>query len=130
MSIEQQVPVLMFAAVPPTVHDNRKSWISRVARSLGWRERRTKALFYCEARVVTAGEWKTLNERLNAAKKLERERAEHQHELRTSYRSVGANLPLPARTPDPLDGVATSAIPPVDLSIRAAGRSGDADAER
>jgi len=102
MQIEQQMRSMLWEAVPPQLHDNRKSWLARAARTLGWGERRTKALFYCEARIVTAEEWKTLNERLNAAKKRERERAERDNEHRTNHRSVGEGVPMDAREDLPL----------------------------
>lgn len=97
MQIEQQMRAMLWEAVPPSITDNRKSWLARAARSLGWGQRRTKALFYCEARVVTAEEWKTLNERLNAAKARERQMAESNNERRVSTGGVGSDLPLDTR---------------------------------
>jgi len=88
-----QVPDLMWRAFPPDRHANRKSWLSQVATSLRWNPRRVKALFYCEARVVTADEWRTLNARLDAAKK--REKAND--ELRAIARGLGASVPVAAR---------------------------------
>lgn len=96
MSTSSEVPNLMWSAFPPRVTDNRKSWLAGVARSLGWNQRRVKALFYCEARVVTADEWRTLNERLDAAKNREK-RAD---ELRATYRGLGAGVPVAARADD------------------------------
>lgn len=93
MSAEQQIPGLMFAAFPPLIHENRKAWLGRVARALNWKPRRARGLFYHEARIATADEWRTLNERLDAAKKRERER----NELRTTHRSVGTPLSVDAR---------------------------------
>ena len=83
-----QIPDLMWRAVPPDRHDNRKSWLARVARTLVWKHRRVKALFYCEARVVTADEWRTLNQRLDALKAAERRHQEQTHELREAYRAA------------------------------------------
>ncbi len=97
VQIEQQMRDMLWEAFPPQVHDNRKSWLARAARSLGWGQRRTKALFYCEARVVTAAEWKTLNERLNAAKVREREQDERAYELRAVVGGMGESVPVDAR---------------------------------
>ncbi len=115
MQIEQQMRSMLWEAVPPQIHDNRKSWLSRAARTLGWGERRTKALFYCEARVVTAEEWKTLNERLNAAKLRERQREEKANEHRLYRGGMGEavpvdpreDLPLPLATPTSTSSAAT-----------------------
>jgi hypothetical protein len=86
MESSAQIPDLMFRACPPERHDNRKSWFNRVARTLAWKHRRVKALFYCEARVVTADEWRTLNQRLDALKAAERRHEDQTHELREAYR--------------------------------------------
>ena len=93
MSASAEVPDLLWRAFPPGLHDNRKSWLCSVARALGWNQRRVRALFYLEARVVTADEWRTLNERLDAAKNREK-RAD---ELRALHRDLGAAVPLAAR---------------------------------
>lgn len=98
MSSSAEIPDLMWRAFPPDRHSNRKSWIATVARALGWKHRRTKALFYCEARIVTADEWRTLNERLNAAKQREREHAEWENDQRRAgHRGVGTPLPMGSR---------------------------------
>lgn len=96
METSAEIRTAMWSAFPPRPSDNRKSWLASVARSLGWNQRRVKALFYCEARVVTADEWRTINARLDAAKKRERER----DELRTAHRSMGQVLPVDAREND------------------------------
>lgn len=88
----------MWRAFPPRPEHNRKSWLWEVARSLGWRHRRVKALFYCEARVVTADEWRTINARLDAAKRREREA----DELRAIRRGVGTRLLVDPREDLPL----------------------------
>jgi hypothetical protein len=102
MQIEQQMRALLWEAVPPLITDNRKSWLSRAARTLGWGQRRTKALFYCEARVVTADEWRTLNERLNAAKAKERQLAEKAHEHSIYRGGMGEAVPVDPREDLPL----------------------------
>ena len=96
MSSSSEVPNLMWAAFPPDRADNRKSWLAGVARALGWNQRRVKALFYCEARVVTADEWRTLNARLDAAKNREKLNAEH----RAHLRGLGADVPVDSRAGD------------------------------
>lgn len=93
METSAEIRTAMWEAFPPRPADNRKSWLASVARSLGWNQRRVKALFYCEARVVTADEWRTINARLDAAKKRERER----DELRTAHRGLGPAVPVAAR---------------------------------
>ena len=82
MSSSAEVPDLMWRAFPPSRQGNRKSWLASVARALGWKHRRVKALFYCEARVITADEWRTLNQRLDALKAAERRHGEQVDELR------------------------------------------------
>ena len=93
MSAGSEVPQMLWQAFPPDRHDNRKSWLAGVARALGWNQRRVKALFYCEARVVTADEWRELNARLDAAKNREK----LNDELRHLRGSLGATVPVDAR---------------------------------
>ncbi len=92
-----QVPEMMWRAYPPAVHDNRKSWLARCARAMGWSPRRTKALFYCEARIVTADEWRTLNQRLDALKAAERRHEEESYELRAFRRVAGNDVSVAVR---------------------------------
>lgn len=91
MEISEQIPDLLWQAFPPDRHDNRKSWLARVARSLAWKQRRVKALFYLEARVVTASEWQTLQRRIEALKAAELQHQEQSNELREAYRAAGAD---------------------------------------
>lgn len=86
MPIEAEARQLLWAVCPPSIYDNRKSWLARAARTLGWGQRRTKAIFYCEARTITADEWRTLNSRLDALKAAERRHGETVHELREVLR--------------------------------------------
>lgn len=104
-----QIPDLMWRACPPQRHDNRKSWLSRVARALDWKPRRVKALFYCEARVVTADEWRTLNQRLDALKAAEQRHQEQSHELREAYRAAREDRAVAGRS-----AVAMGDVPPLD----------------
>lgn len=97
-----EIRTAMWAAFPPRPEHNRKGWLRDVARVLGWKHRRVKALFYCEARVVTADEWRTLNQRLDALKNAERRHEEHAHELRTAYRMAREGVPVAERGPDPM----------------------------
>lgn len=98
METSVEIRDAMWRAFPPRAEHNRKSWLWEVARALGWRHRRVKALFYCEARVVTADEWRTINERLDAAKRRERER----DELCAMRRGVGTNMLVDSREDLPL----------------------------
>lgn len=98
METSIQMREAIWRAFPPRPEQNRKGWLWDVTRALGWRHRRVKALFYCEARVVTADEWRTVNERLDAAKKRERQR----DELRSIGRGLGPALPVGAREDLPL----------------------------
>lgn len=88
MESSEQIPDLLWRVCPPDRHDNRKSWLARVARTLAWKHRRVKALFYLEARIVTADEWRTLNQRLDALKAAERRHQEQTDELREAYRAA------------------------------------------
>jgi hypothetical protein len=81
-------------AGPIAPHHNKKSILSRLAGSLGWGQRRVRAIFYLEARTITALEWRTLNERLDALKNQEKRAGELHDQLRQAYRDSGANGPL------------------------------------
>lgn len=107
MSITVEARDLLWAAVPPGIHDNRKSWLARAARLLGWSPRRVRAIWHCEARVITADEWRTLNQRLDALKAAERRHGEQTHELREAYRMAREDLPLAGRAAGGMDGRAT-----------------------
>jgi hypothetical protein len=128
MESSAEVPDLMWRAFPPERHANRKSWLATVARALGWKTRRCKALFYCEARVVTADEWRTLNERLDAAKKRERAQGDIRDELRATGRGVESGVPAAARVAEPHHDVAAEPGEARRLALGAAGRPGDQDA--
>lgn len=97
MPAEQQIPGMMFAAFPPQLHENRKSWLARVSIALRWKHRRTRGLFYCEARIATADEWRTLNQRLDALKNAERRHGDETNELRKTYRVAGEGVPVARR---------------------------------
>jgi hypothetical protein len=128
MQIEQQMRAMLWEAVPPLITDNRKSWLARAARSLGWGQRRTKALFYCEARVVTAEEWKTINERLNAAKLRERQMAERENECRLYRGGMGESMPVDPREDLPLP-LAASPSTSSAATRRSAGRPAEPHSE-
>lgn len=104
MNTHADVRDLLWAAVPQRIGDNRKSWLSRAARVMGWGERRTRALFYCEARVVTADEWRTLNQRLDALKDAERRHGEQVDELREAYRVARHDRVVAVGNPDRMGG--------------------------
>lgn len=88
MSTQSEARALLWAAVPPEIGDNRKSWFRRASHALGWNPRRVRAIWHCEARVITADEWKTLNQRLDALKAAERRHQEQFHELQQAYRAA------------------------------------------
>jgi len=94
MNTHAEARALLWAVVPSRIEDNRKSWLARAARTMGWGERRTRALFYCEARCVTADEWRQLNQRLDQLKAAERRHGESLNELRDAYSTAGARLPV------------------------------------
>lgn len=68
-----------------------------MAHQLKWKHRRVKVLFYCEARVVTADEWRILNERLDAAKNREK----LANELRSNRGGMGEAMSLASREISP-----------------------------
>lgn len=88
MSTQSEARALLWAAVPPEIGDNRKSWLRRASHALGWNPRRVRAIWHCEARVITADEWRTLNQRLDALKAAERRHQEQTDELREAYRAA------------------------------------------
>jgi hypothetical protein len=100
----------LWRACPPDRSDNRKSWLAKAARTMGWGQRRTKALFYCEARVVTADEWRTLNQRLDALKAAERRHGEQTHELRTAYRDSREGVSMAGRAAEQMGDDTPGAI--------------------
>jgi hypothetical protein len=130
MSIQQQVRTMLWEAFPFRETDTKESWFHWIAsssegRSVGWKPRRVRALFRCEARVVTAAEWKTLNERLNAAKAKERHLAEKAHVEHRIYRGgMGESMPVVPREDLPLPLAA-----PTSTSSAATRRSAGRPAE-
>lgn len=125
MPITVEARELLWAAVPPAAHDNRKSWFTRAARALGWRERRVRAIFHCEARVITAEEWRTLNQRLDALKAAERRHEDEVHELREAYRVAGARVSGFRRDPVAMVDQPTPPVGPRPAADHAAGRSAE-----
>lgn len=110
VSVQQEARSLLWqVAGPPAIHDNRKSWLARAARTLGWGSRRTKAIFYLEARTITATEWRTLNDRLDALKAAERRHREEAHELREAYRMAREGGVVARRGFDEMGDEATDA---------------------
>lgn len=94
VTVQAEVREMLWRAIPPAMHDNKKSWFARAAHELGWKPRRVRAFWHCEARVVRAEEWKTLQERIDAVKAAERRHEEQTDELRKTYRDAGARLPV------------------------------------
>lgn len=54
--------LLCAIAGPRGWNDTREAWLARAARKLGFGHRRTKAIFYGEARSISADEWCVLQE--------------------------------------------------------------------
>ena len=94
-STAEQARAMMWAAVPRRIEDNRKSWLARVARDFGWEPRRARALFYMEARIVTADEWRTLQARYDAVTQSAKERGENNN-VQSGATNRVAGRPLPA----------------------------------
>jgi hypothetical protein len=133
MTIQQQVRSMLWEAFPFREHDTRGSWFNWIAsssegRSVGWKPRRVRALFRCEARVVTAEEWKLLNERLNAAKEKERQLAEKAHEHRIYRGGMGESMPVSPREDLPLP-LAASPSTSSAATRRSAGRPAEPHSE-
>jgi homogentisate 1,2-dioxygenase len=93
VTVQAEARQLLFAAFPPRIEDNRKSWFHRVARDLRWTPRRVRALFHCEARVIRVEEMRALQERYDA---LERREAERKaiDELRAANRVAWGPQPV------------------------------------
>jgi len=92
---------MLWSVCPPQPHDNRKSWLARAARAMGWGHRRTKAIFYCEARVVRADEWRALQARYDALKNENTQRG-RENELREISGGAGRPSVVGRRTGGPL----------------------------
>lgn len=78
-------------AGPRAWQDTRERWLERAARALGFTYQRTRAIFYCRARIISAEEWITLNQRVEALKAAERR---HQGEMDELRMARGASGPL------------------------------------
>jgi len=116
LSTQVEAKAMLWAAIPPQATDNRKSWLSRVARALGWKPRRVRAIWNCEARVITADEWRTLNQRLDALKAAERRLEEETHELREAYRAAREGRPVARGTDAHLGPEAPGSVDPRSAS--------------
>ena len=92
--------LLCAVAGPRGWNDTREAWLAKAARRLGFGHRRTKAIFYGEARVISAEEWMRLQDEFSALTRSAQQRQETLHELSILARSV----PPPAVAhPRPLD---------------------------
>lgn len=58
--------LLCAIAGPRGWNDTRESWLAGAARKLGFGYRRTRAIFYGEARIIRAEEWQRLNDEFAA----------------------------------------------------------------
>lgn len=88
MSSRTDAKRLLWELLPPEMHDTRGSWFIRLARHLGWNERRVRAIWHGEARIITADEWRQLNEELAALSRSAQRRQETLDELTLLARSV------------------------------------------
>lgn len=109
MSVTAEARELLWQAVPPRSHDTKRSWFAQAARLLGWRERRVRAIFHCEARVITADEWRTLNQRIDALKAAERRHEREADELRETLRMAREGMPMARRAIEPVGDETTTA---------------------
>ncbi|MBS0219163.1 MAG: hypothetical protein JSR91_00325 [Proteobacteria bacterium] len=88
---------MIWEAVPPRRHDNRKSYFAFVAEQLSWTPRRVRAFFHGEARTIRPKEWTSLNQRLDALKAAERRHEEDAHDLHQAYRDARESRALVGR---------------------------------
>ena len=90
MSSRTDAKRLLWELLPPLMHDTRGSWFIRLARHLGWNERRVRAIWHGEARIITADEWRQLTEEIAALKRSAQQRQEVLHELTLLARTPSA----------------------------------------
>jgi hypothetical protein len=111
MICDEAKALLCAVAGPRGWNDTRDAWLSRVARRLGFGHRRAKAIFYGEARIIRAEEWKRLNEEFAALTRSAQQRRETLHDI-----SILARTPTPPTREDPrplgMDGSAAGATGP------------------
>lgn len=81
VSVQAEAKELMWAAFPPRIEDNRKSYFHRVARELNWKVRRVRAFFHCEAK-VTVEELRQLEARYERQQQRAEQREKDRHELK------------------------------------------------
>jgi len=88
MSSRTDAKRLLWELLPPEMHDTRGSWFIRLARHLGWNERRVRAIWHGEARIITADEWRQLQDEIATLNKSAQRRQETLDELTLLARSV------------------------------------------
>lgn len=89
---------LLRRAVPRLEDEKLKAWFPRAARLLSWSQRRVRAYWHGEARVIHHREIKTLEQRVEALKQAGQRHREKVHEIRDRASREGG--PLPFRTSD------------------------------
>jgi hypothetical protein len=102
VSVQAEARQLLWAAVPPRLEDNKKSWFVRAARALDWTPRRVRAVWHLEARVITAEEMRALQARYHALETRRAERKKERDELRTLSQVGRGPLPMGGGTPEQL----------------------------
>jgi len=91
--------LLCAIAGPRGWNDTRQAWLAKAARRLGFGHRRTKAIFYGEARVISADEWCVLQETLAELTRSAAARQGTIHELEILARSRASEA---GKNPRPL----------------------------
>jgi hypothetical protein len=96
LSVQAEAKHLMWAAFPPRIEDNRKSYFHRVARELNWKVRRVRAFFHCEAR-VTVEELRQLEARYEIQQQRAEQRRKDHDELKTLLHRARIDVPVGER---------------------------------
>jgi len=100
VSVQVEAKDLMWAAFPPRIEDNRKSYFHRVARELNWKVRRVRAFFHCEAR-VSVEELRQLQARYEIQQQRAAQREKDRHELRALLQTPRGSLSVADRAAGP-----------------------------
>ena len=92
MDAKAEMRTLMWEAFPPRMHDNRKSWFTRIGQALAWNPRRVRAIWHGEARVITAEELLTVQRRVAEQRAALRRIGERHDELHALVERATAPL--------------------------------------
>jgi hypothetical protein len=98
VSVQAEAKELMWAAFPPRIEDNRKSYFHRVARELNWKVRRVRAFFHCEAK-VSVEELRQLQARCEHQQQRAAQREKDRHELKALLQGRQQRVPVVERAP-------------------------------